>query len=242
MGSVGKIDLVAHFQNKLHKALPASGDFVETQAIWRECIAMAQLARSVLSLGHGGAILIVPGKSGDWLSSITFAFRFSVPDATIPEIIRNELKETAAQGEALQKLSQAAISEELRSGLYRLFGKTSWGDMRTGVLSTAALSAVDGAVVVTRDVRVLGFGAKISVADTSPPPMCPFQPQPGMQRVVQSSPEDIGGTRHQSAARFVAAHRDTLAVVVSQDRHMSIMNWEPELDAVAVLRNAEWWI
>jgi hypothetical protein len=106
MGGIGDIDLVAHFQNKLHKALPASGDFGETQAIWRECIAMAQLARAVLSLGHGGAILIVPGESGDWLRSINpFAFRFSAPDTTIHEIIRNELKETAAQGEALQALS-----------------------------------------------------------------------------------------------------------------------------------------
>jgi hypothetical protein len=243
MGGTGHIDLVAHFQKKLHKSLPASGEFVETQAIWRECIAMAQLARAVLSLGHGGAILIVPGESGDWLRSINpFAFRFSAPDTTIPEIIRNELKETAAQGETLQALYHTDISEELRSELYRLFGKTPWGGMRTGVLSTAALSAVDGAVVVTRDVRVLGFGAKISVADTSPPPMCLFQPQSGEQRVVQSSPEDIGGTRHQSAARFVAAHRDTLAVVVSQDRHMSIMHWEPELGAVTVLRNAEWLI
>jgi hypothetical protein len=65
----------------------------------------------------------------------------------------------------------------------------------------------------------------------------------GLARPIGLSPlEDVGGTRHQSAARFTAANRDAVALVISQDRHLSVLSWDKALDAVAVVRNAEWWV
>src|SRR2546422_8302995 len=37
----------------------------------------------------------------------------------------------------------------------------NWGGMDRGVRGAASLAAVDGAIVVTRDLEVLGFGGKI---------------------------------------------------------------------------------
>ena len=41
------------------------------------------------------------------------------------------------------------------------------------------------------------------------------------EEVVVSPLEALGGTRHQSAARFVATNHDAVALVISQDGHPS---------------------
>jgi DNA integrity scanning protein DisA with diadenylate cyclase activity len=51
---------------------------------------------------------------------------------------------------------------------------------------------------------------------------------------------ESGGTRHQSALRFVLAHHEAVALVVSQDRHLSIAYWSPIFSSLTMLRNAEW--
>jgi hypothetical protein len=45
-------DLAHYLQRKLAKALP-NDDVLETQAVWRECLALADLVRMILSDGHG---------------------------------------------------------------------------------------------------------------------------------------------------------------------------------------------
>jgi len=46
-------DLAAYLQKHLGKSLP-SEDVLETQAVWRECGALALLARMIVAKGHGG--------------------------------------------------------------------------------------------------------------------------------------------------------------------------------------------
>ena len=96
--------------------------------------------------------------------------------------------------------------------------------------------------MVTRGLELLGFGAKIEIKRAFKGPLVRFQAVAGEQPVVHSRLEDLGGTRHQSAARFVEMHKDTLAIVVSQDRHVSVMHWEQDRAAVSVMRGAEWWL
>ena len=105
---------------------------------------------------------------------------------------------------------------------------------------TASLAKVDGAIVVTRDLKILGFGAKITTDAQVQVAM--FRPESGNQQVVLSRLEDTGGTRHQSAARFVSANKDSVAIVISQDGHVSVMHWDELNKLVAVVRNAEWWM
>ena len=95
---------------------------------------------------------------------------------------------------------------------------------------------------MTRDLKVLGFGAKIEFRPGSDVPVNKFQAKPGEQPVVLSRLEDLGGMRHQSAAQFIAVNKRAVAIVVSQYRYVSVMNWEDTLNAVNVVRNAEWWV
>jgi DNA integrity scanning protein DisA with diadenylate cyclase activity len=78
-----------------------------------------------------------------------------------------------------------------------------------------SISAVDGAVVVTKKFEIIGFGAEI-ISDMS---------VHGIVRIVKDpmgkSFEEIHttefGMRHRSAMRFCSLSRDSLCFVMSQD-------------------------
>jgi hypothetical protein len=102
------------------------------------------------------------------------------------------------------------------------------------------LTAVDGATVITRDFTVLGFGVKIKTKANKLRVLV-LEPFEGSEK-IECDISDLGGTRHQSAARFVAQHKDSIAIVASQDGMLSIFEWMPnegEEGMVAVTRPAE---
>ena len=79
----------------------------------------------------------------------------------------------------------------------------------------AALSAVDGAVVMTKRFELLGFGAEIS--GTLPPARTVARAlDPEGERIEQESTDGVG-TRHRTAYRLCGALPGAVAVVVSQD-------------------------
>jgi hypothetical protein len=113
-------------------------------------------------------------------------------------------------------------------------------DEAAALRRVAPYASVDGAVVVTRNLDVLGFGAKIHTPHAVGPVLV-TGPQDEPTRADMRPMEDTGGTRHQSAARFVAAHHGCVAVVVSHDRHISLFFWEESLASVRMIRNVDWW-
>src|SRR6185503_5492982 len=207
---------------------------------WHESIALGDLARVILTEGHGGTLLIVPDDSGSWEASLDpFAYRLAKPDTTIRDGIRQQLLMAQARAQATGEVSKLDIPEETKQLLMKSLPAAPL-DMVDVVRPTAALAAVDGAVVVTQDLRVLGFGAKIAAGNVTTVNI--FLPLQGSQDVVATPVERCGGTRHQSAARFVNANRDAVAVVISQDRHLSVFSWDDTMDAVVMVRRAEWWV
>lgn len=85
----------------------------------------------------------------------------------------------------------------------------------------AALSAVDGAVVMTKRMRILGFGAEIIA--TSPSLTAAkeaFDPAVTKAMLV---PIERFGTRHRSAMRICSSFEDCIALVVSQDGPVKAM-------------------
>ena len=236
-----RITLADYLKRALRKALPAN-DIIDTQAVWRECGVLAILAKIIREHGHGGILLIVPDDAGPWLGSLNpFAYRLAVPNTRLRDGIRRELSEMAAQGEVLQRVSQPDVPADLRDHILGTVTPRPWYDDGE-VRGIGSFAGVDGAIVITKDLSVLGFGATIAVGQRGAPRICVLRPEPGPQEAVAVPLEALGGTRHQSAARFVDANRESVAVVLSQDRHMSVMRWDSEIAAVAVVQNAEWWI
>ncbi|HVT49756.1 MAG TPA: hypothetical protein VHD57_18355 [Vicinamibacterales bacterium] len=91
----------------------------------------------------------------------------------------------------------------------------------------ARLSAVDGALVVSSDLRVLGFGAEIvldAARAVSAYEVTGHAQRPGAWPEVDS---ESFGMRHRSALRCVAVAHQTAAFVVSQDSAVSFF-WKQD--------------
>jgi len=96
----------------------------------------------------------------------------------------------------------------------------------------ANLSAIDGAVVLDKRFRLLGFGAEVSAELPTPDRVWRALDSEGTE-LQPDSIENVG-TRHRAAYRFVNDHPDGLAVVISQDggvsfvanREKQVVYWE----------------
>jgi hypothetical protein len=234
-------NLAAYLLRALKRRLPSRArDLIENQAAWQEILAFGALARTIVDDGHGGIILIVPGENGGWMASLDpFPYRFELPETTIRDSIRLKLKDFDNQEKMIERSNATDVPEELKTMIMSRLGQRPW-EFQALVRPVASLAGVDGAIVMTRDLRVLGFGATIAVKGSAPE-VSLFSPELVRHAVVRSPLETVGGTRHQASARFVHANRETVALVISQDRHMSVMRWDESINSVAVVRNAEWW-
>src|SRR5262249_761640 len=79
----------------------------------------------------------------------------------------------------------------------------------------AALADVDGAVVLTRRLELVGFGAEIVGSLPHVERVARAADLEGETRALDT-PDDVG-TRHRSVYRLVAAAPEVLAIVMSQD-------------------------
>ena len=92
----------------------------------------------------------------------------------------------------------------------------------------AGLTAVDGAVVLTDGYELLAFGAKITRRRGWPQVEQVTLTEPIKGAVpARVSPEQLGGTRHLSAAQFIQDQRDAVALVASQDGRFTVFEWSP---------------
>lgn len=139
----------------------------------------------------------------------------------------------AEESDLLLSLQAAASGSEARSLLLRLrAAELSHSQYLAGVVRTTAL---DGAAVVSCDGALQAFGCKIRLTNT--PQIRRTRPTVAPVQCVKLT--DFGGTRHQSAARFVGRHPGTRAIICSQDGTISILN-HLGADLVDCLEHAEW--
>ena len=160
------------------------------------------MAISMRAHGRGGCLLVVPATGEAWRESVVQPVTY----AAVPPFAE------------LAKLSRETPDEERRNGWQE--------DLALTVDWVAGLTAVDGAAVMTDGYELLGFGAKIArrrgweqvekVTVTEPV-------KGAVAKVVH--PEELGGTRHFSAAQFVHDQHDAMALVASVDGRFTIFEW-----------------
>ena len=175
----------------------------DSPASWVHSVnVLVQLAVSMRAHNRGGLLLVVPAGTESWRESILAP----VPYAVSPPFSQ------------LSHLSREGPSETSRLVWQEAVSRT--------VDAIAGLTAVDGAVVMTDQYELLGFGAKITRRKGwgSVERVTVTEPIEGGTAVL-SHPEELGGTRHQSAAQFVHDQRDAAALVASQDGRFTIFEW-----------------
>jgi hypothetical protein len=165
---------------------------------------LVQLAVSMRAHGRGGILLVVPAADESWRESIVQPISYAV---------------SPLFSDLAQLSRETPDSERLRVWQEELGRTIDW---------VAGLTAVDGAVVITDRYEVLGFGAKIARRHgwAQVEQVRATEPIEGAQAALVH-PEQLGGTRHLSAAQFVHDQRDAIALVASQDGRFTTFEWSP---------------
>lgn len=193
-------------------------------AIDYKTIALAMRAHK-----HGGTLLLVKGES-QWSESITQPMKFSgLPYRRVRSDIdrRNEIRRQERQTKLImwKNSPQTKMAMEAANEALRVIGR---------------LTAIDGATVISYELDVLAFGVKIRAKSENEKPNTVLISEPFKDSQRRESPlQEVGGTRHQSAAQFVFDQKDAVAFVASQDGRLSVMRWEPEEGRVSVIRPVE---
>lgn len=173
----------------------------ESPASWVQSVnVLVQLAVSMRAHGRGGSLLVVPSLGDTWRESIVSP----IPYAVSPPF------------SVLAELARSSIDEANK--------------LSRAVDAVAGLTAVDGAVVLTDQYHVLGFGAKITRrrGHNLVEQVIVTEPIEGGEAIFVH-PEKLGGTRHLSAAQFVHDqhdhHQECAALVASQDGRFTVFEW-----------------
>jgi hypothetical protein len=180
--------------------------------------ALCSLARRMLSHGHGGTILvvnrdkkpkgIVPHRhlwSGNQANPILYnalhAREFMSSGATIPEDLNAYVNDLKLRGKKAEDLCRQALD------------------------FVSHLTAVDGAVLLDEDLRILGAGTTVLTPDSAMPKEVYVEDPRAMLVFTPMNPSVLGGNRHRSAICFCAQQSVedglALALVASQDGDLS---------------------
>ncbi len=162
------------------------------------------LANEMCRHGHGGTLLVVPEESDGWARHVAIQHRVDRDSASL-------LPRLARRPGQFKGPEQDQLREALRF------------DAQQAAKQLVSFTKIDGATVIGRSLTLHGFGARITTDDAGGPALKKrtiYVPQ-----VIDAEWSDLGGTRHQSAARFVAATRDSVAFVASHDGRLSALAW-----------------
>ena len=192
------------------------------------------IVNGVRAHGHGGTVLLaMPGAD----RTLPVRAKFAVDaEAVLAERFVEFIntRHVLAEARWRQRQSPDAPGERSLTHLQNA-AFASEEDLVDAAAVVAGLTAVDGALVLTADLRVVGFGAEI-VLDASKPTVA--HEVSGASRLDAALPTVDGesfGMRHRSALRFVAFTDHTAAFVVSQDGQVSLF-WKHH-DRVLMRRN-----
>jgi hypothetical protein len=190
--------------------------------------------------GHGGSLVLTLPEDDSWRSAVSFRFCFDEASARVLyDSVRNfeTMADEAKRGyddlvsgrtgcDSLitlrERFEAVSFLRGLSESLFRRIGE---------------LGLVDGAVVMDMELRLYGFGAKLLYG---PEEFDVATLDAVTGRLRKHVPlAELGGMRHQSAARFVNANRACDVFVASQDGRLSMFTWADALHGVAVVQHLE---
>ncbi|MFZ2198698.1 MAG: putative sensor domain DACNV-containing protein [Thermodesulfovibrionales bacterium] len=191
-----------------------------------------QGARRIISLirnsRHGGMLVYLPTEMGRDISamnrhiSLKYQFQEEEPRQRFLTLILRIMNSFAElHGEEGHPAKVVGWQEFVcsRSEEIALFDEAMF-DLAHFI---AALSAIDGAVVMTKRQDLLGFGGVISGEMDGVETITHALDLEG--RLTQQEPVEEGGTRHRAAYRLCQGLHDALVVVISQDGDARFVKW-----------------
>lgn len=193
---------------------------------------------NMFNQGRGGAILLVRENADRWKTSIKeipyenkYLSKYTYGEIFLKYETYEEFIISVKEQRDFSQLEKENLKNKLSSRHSAAF---------VALNAISNLTTIDGATVLSENLNVLAFGVKIGAKEIKEVAITePFE----NSEVKKMNKSDWKvGTRHTAAAEFVNEQRDCLAIVVSEDRKVSIISWDEELQLVKVTKNFEWMI
>jgi hypothetical protein len=189
--------------------------------LWHEhAAALARILAQIQRYRHGGALVLLHPKSTLSGFRIKYSLKYDRLRETLAAMVRARL-ETQVLRTSVQR-DREALGSAIRSSTARKWEalNESYDALRLeleGCIRTiASLSLTDGAVVMSADFSVVGFGAEIT-SKRDPNHLCIVKPGPDSISRVPKAMINHFGTRHRSMLRHCAKRLSGIGFVVSQD-------------------------
>jgi DisA bacterial checkpoint controller nucleotide-binding len=197
---------------------------------------LRQVVEAVHSHGHGGAVVVLPPRS-EAVRDIDIAYKLEGTGRDAIRMVVDELAEVQSKRRDLGDFPSGQDVDPMMLSLWDGSVKAHQELLRRALTRVGQLSSIDGALIIDEDLRVLGFGAKLHAPQISGAVVAVWDAL--SVTCNDGALESLGGTRHQSAAHFVAAHLDSMVFVSSQDGRLSLFAGLLKEQRVVVLRRLE---
>lgn len=191
-------------------------------------ITFMRIISKIRSYRHGGTLILIPNELKEEFVSenpyvkLRYKFVDEEPSRRLQTLIlkaANELAESYGSIETPER--------EVGWTEYLTIKKQSVSSLDEAVLEwvdlIANLTQVDGALLITQKLELIGFGAEISGKLERVSSVAQALDPEGLQ--VQKEQTDCVGTRHRSAYSLCNALHKIVAVVVSQDGTAQLVKW-----------------
>lgn len=223
-----RLALVSGVQRDAHLSVRADEQWAVVDSTFGGVLASHVLRRvlaTIRSAHHGGTLIVVPaGRVSEFLSDgrylrVKYPFTDDEPRRRILSLMIEVMNDLARawEGEgasvdwATYEASPSRRLAEMDEALFEV------------AHLIADLSRVDGTVVMTDCLEILGFGVEIAAELPEVLTVAQAHDLEGTEREWVRT--DRVGTRHRSAYRLCQARHDTLAFVVSQDGGLRFIRW-----------------
>jgi hypothetical protein len=226
LSDVGRLTRVTHMRDR-EKAAESWAEVHSTFGAVLAGHVLRRIVATIRAAQHGGTLIIVPsgGVSELLLNGRYMRVKYGFTDEeprrrilTLIGRIMNELaKDQAGAGTVRWSTYEASRSQHVSQMDEALFEVAHL---------VADLTRVDGTVVMTDRLEVLGFGVEIAGELPEVLRVARAHDLEGAEREWVRT--DRVGTRHRSAYRLCQAVHDALALVVSQDGALRFIRWHDD--------------
>ncbi len=219
--SGGQKSLYTEVCTRLKRDKYESSDYASDDDYPENCYLyfLERLFNRIREKGHGGTVIIIPDKIKTEDTRLQDRIRIKYLcsyDAFAPIVQVLEWHSKYYDAYFGFDKRKTITKKEFRNYIHaKNMLEEAEENVKRAASFLSSLSAVDGAVVITDKLRLLGFGAEITAVSPS------LKRIKVMTNCLKNESEhrdiELFGTRHRSAFRFCSSFEDSIAVVVSSD-------------------------
>lgn len=199
---------------------------VLTQQVYKRIVSIMR------NLHHGGTLILIPSQKAAELASenryidLKYKFIDEEPRYRLASLYLKLMNTLAEEGGIRGILNRPMGWNDYVASENIAIERLDEAIFEAGHF-IADLTTIDGAVVMTKSLELLGFGGEILGGLNKIETVAKVLDAEGEQMQVESA--QCVGTRHRSAYRLCHEMHDAVAIVVSQDGMVRIVTWKDNI-------------